>query len=330
MCGRNRGRTVARRRQRREGGSHPGPGHAQRRAGRIGLRPTARPDRRVHRRGPDLGHRALPVLRRRRRVDAAHPGAQGRAGRHPRAWRPSGRSPRSQSRSDVMHLASGSRNAGEPSHALETGVTGIVILGVAVVVAVGFGLFRRVTDGRFGADAGRLDVTVRRPPVRARLPDAMPEVALGERATLVQFSSAFCAPCRTTRVVLADVATREARRAPPRDRRREAPRPRAGARRAAYAHDARARRARPRGGARGGRTPACPGAGRPAGRGGVDDRSSWPALHRGRDAGAAGRRRCWCRRRSRSRSWRSRRRSSCAGVPPGRPAHADGPRLQDA
>ena len=33
---------------------------------------------------------------------------------------------------------------------------------------------------------------------------------LGERATLVQFSSAFCAPCRTTRVVLDDVAGREA------------------------------------------------------------------------------------------------------------------------
>jgi thiol-disulfide isomerase/thioredoxin len=29
---------------------------------------------------------------------------------------------------------------------------------------------------------------------------------LGARATLVQFSSAFCAPCRTTRVVLGDVS----------------------------------------------------------------------------------------------------------------------------
>ncbi|MFF1379024.1 thioredoxin family protein [Streptomyces sp. NPDC058308] len=29
---------------------------------------------------------------------------------------------------------------------------------------------------------------------------------LGERATLVQFSSAFCQPCRATRRVLADVA----------------------------------------------------------------------------------------------------------------------------
>ena len=29
---------------------------------------------------------------------------------------------------------------------------------------------------------------------------------VGERATLVQFSSAFCAPCRATRRILADVA----------------------------------------------------------------------------------------------------------------------------
>lgn len=31
---------------------------------------------------------------------------------------------------------------------------------------------------------------------------------LGERATLVQFSSAFCAPCRATRQVLSDTAAR--------------------------------------------------------------------------------------------------------------------------
>jgi len=30
--------------------------------------------------------------------------------------------------------------------------------------------------------------------------------SLGERATLLQFSSAFCAPCRATRRILADVA----------------------------------------------------------------------------------------------------------------------------
>jgi thiol-disulfide isomerase/thioredoxin len=84
---------------------------------------------------------------------------------------------------------------------LEAVVTGIVILGVAVVVAVAFGLFRRATDGRFETD----QVSETWGHVR----DAMPEESLGERATLVQFSSAFCAPCRTTRVVLADVADRE-------------------------------------------------------------------------------------------------------------------------
>ncbi|KRC67046.1 thioredoxin [Aeromicrobium sp. Root236] len=31
---------------------------------------------------------------------------------------------------------------------------------------------------------------------------------LGERATLVQFSSAFCSPCRATRVLLNDIAAK--------------------------------------------------------------------------------------------------------------------------
>ena len=35
---------------------------------------------------------------------------------------------------------------------------------------------------------------------------ALPFAELGERATLLQFSSAFCAPCRVTRQVLTDVA----------------------------------------------------------------------------------------------------------------------------
>jgi thiol-disulfide isomerase/thioredoxin len=32
---------------------------------------------------------------------------------------------------------------------------------------------------------------------------------MGERATLVQFTSAFCAPCRATRQLLADIAAKE-------------------------------------------------------------------------------------------------------------------------
>lgn len=94
-------------------------------------------------------------------------------------------------------------------------MTGIVILGVAVVVAVGFGLFRRATDGAFGPLAGRVTgptvdtATSSLDSIWGHVAAALPQESLGERATLVQFSSAFCAPCRTTRVVLADVAERE-------------------------------------------------------------------------------------------------------------------------
>ena len=41
---------------------------------------------------------------------------------------------------------------------------------------------------------------------RERVTAALLGQPLGERATLVEFSSAFCAPCRATRRVLADVA----------------------------------------------------------------------------------------------------------------------------
>jgi thiol-disulfide isomerase/thioredoxin len=43
-------------------------------------------------------------------------------------------------------------------------------------------------------------------PQRQRLSSEQLGHALGERATLLQFSSAFCAPCRATRRILADVA----------------------------------------------------------------------------------------------------------------------------
>ena len=59
------------------------------------------------------------------------------------------------------------------------------------------------TGGR--RDEGRRD-EVR--PVDRRAVDELlpPGTVLGERATLVQFSSAFCAPCRGTRAVLRAVA----------------------------------------------------------------------------------------------------------------------------
>lgn len=80
-------------------------------------------------------------------------------------------------------------------------MTGIVVLVVAAVAALAFGLYRRHVDGRFVAHA---DAT---PTTWEQVTAAAAGAVAGERATLVQFSSAFCAPCRTARVVLADVAS---------------------------------------------------------------------------------------------------------------------------
>lgn len=82
---------------------------------------------------------------------------------------------------------------------------------VAVVAALAFGLYRLLTDGRFrgtrqvrevpGTPEPNLETTP-----WAEVAAAVPDAALGERATLLQFSSAFCAPCRATRRTLGDVA----------------------------------------------------------------------------------------------------------------------------
>ena len=84
--------------------------------------------------------------------------------------------------------------------------TGQIVLLAAVALALGFGAWRAVVDGRFrgthqvrGVDAG----TAAEPGV---LDGTTIEHVLGERATLLQFSSAFCAPCRATRRILDEVA----------------------------------------------------------------------------------------------------------------------------
>ena len=80
---------------------------------------------------------------------------------------------------------------------------GLWIAAAAVVVALAFGAYRLLTDGHFrGTRRLRGSDAVAEPGVTPLIPD----VELGERATLVQFSSAFCAPCRATRRVLAEVA----------------------------------------------------------------------------------------------------------------------------
>jgi thiol-disulfide isomerase/thioredoxin len=89
--------------------------------------------------------------------------------------------------------------------------TGAYVLVVAVVLALGFGTYRAFVDGRFrgthrvrGAEAAPGDPAV----VTAQesvLADTPWAGELGERATFLQFSSAFCAPCRATRRVLEDI-----------------------------------------------------------------------------------------------------------------------------
>ncbi|WP_330292890.1 TlpA family protein disulfide reductase [Streptomyces sp. NBC_00576] len=76
-------------------------------------------------------------------------------------------------------------------------MTGIVMCVAVLAAASAFGVLHRRRSGRVrvrGRDDGK------------RLGAAELGESLGERATLVQFSSAFCAPCRATRRVLGEVA----------------------------------------------------------------------------------------------------------------------------
>jgi thiol-disulfide isomerase/thioredoxin len=91
--------------------------------------------------------------------------------------------------------------------------TGAWVLVIAVVGALSFGLYRVLTDGRFrgthvvhGAEAEEA-AEAEQPTAESVLTGTAWAAELGDRATLLQFSSAFCAPCRATRRVLGDVAT---------------------------------------------------------------------------------------------------------------------------
>jgi thiol-disulfide isomerase/thioredoxin len=124
--------------------------------------------------------------------------------------------------------------------------TGAWVVVAAVLLALAFGAYRFRTDGRFRGThriaeepeaGGRAASTGRDPGGRAastgrdlrdlgdlggrvasaserietpwtHVAVALPAAELGERATLLQFSSAFCAPCRATRRTLSDVAGR--------------------------------------------------------------------------------------------------------------------------
>lgn len=77
--------------------------------------------------------------------------------------------------------------------------TGAIALLVALAVAVLIGVVRSIRAGRLRPASGdRAGLT----------PRDLSADALGDRATLVHFSSAFCRPCVAVRHVLHDVAER--------------------------------------------------------------------------------------------------------------------------
>jgi thiol-disulfide isomerase/thioredoxin len=79
-------------------------------------------------------------------------------------------------------------------------MTGALIAAAVLIVATVFALVRRRRDGVLRARRGEGDDEV----AETIRPDDV-GAELGEKATLLQFSSAFCAPCRATRRVLGEV-----------------------------------------------------------------------------------------------------------------------------
>ncbi|MFF1875450.1 thioredoxin family protein [Streptomyces sp. CB03911] len=76
-------------------------------------------------------------------------------------------------------------------------MTGFWVCVAVLALAGAFGLLRARRDGR---------LRVRTKDDAVRLSASELGAELGERATLVQFSTAFCQPCRATRRVLDEVA----------------------------------------------------------------------------------------------------------------------------
>jgi thiol-disulfide isomerase/thioredoxin len=66
---------------------------------------------------------------------------------------------------------------------------------IVLVLASGYGFWHKNTRGKVVVKADKGLIT-----------PAMIGAELGSRATLLQFSSAFCGPCRATRMLIEDVA----------------------------------------------------------------------------------------------------------------------------
>ncbi|MFD7506477.1 TlpA family protein disulfide reductase [Streptomyces sp. NPDC059850] len=76
-------------------------------------------------------------------------------------------------------------------------MNGLVVCAAVLLLASVFGVVRAVRGGR---------LRTRQRDGAVRLSAVELGAELGDRATLVQFSTAFCAPCRPTRRLLAEIA----------------------------------------------------------------------------------------------------------------------------
>jgi len=109
-------------------------------------------------------------------------------------------------------------------------MTGLIVVVVVLALATVFGLWFRRRDGRLQDVPASDSRAANAPADRALAGEAQPSEGgnvqpadpthhggevldvtqfgseLGDRATLVQFSSAFCQPCRATKVILTDIA----------------------------------------------------------------------------------------------------------------------------
>lgn len=74
-------------------------------------------------------------------------------------------------------------------------MNGLEILVASLVVASIFGIYRAKTDGHVKAKSEAHIWSTHNC-----------NIDLGEKATLLQFSSSFCQPCRATKLLLSDVA----------------------------------------------------------------------------------------------------------------------------
>jgi thiol-disulfide isomerase/thioredoxin len=86
-------------------------------------------------------------------------------------------------------------------HAVTRVIGGLIVCLVVLAGATAFGIAWRRRDGRLAAPGSAAAGG------GLQLGAAELGQPLGPRATLLQFSSEFCAPCRATRQILADVAS---------------------------------------------------------------------------------------------------------------------------